>query len=272
MTVAICQRHQVPRHPRQRRRLLALLLLAPLALAAAPADAQSLDALFADGKAAYLEGRYDDAVRTWERLRDAGVQDADVEYDLGLAHIRAGNHGAAALAFERALRLRDDHEAREALAVTRTRLAERRAAREGEASLGTESSFADALVAPFSEPTLAWALLGLELLLLVSLVLLVRLPRLRAALVISTVLVSLLFVAAGVGLLVKRGVFRDGRLAIVLTEELTLREGPDERTAARGSAHEGERVMVLEEEDEFVLLRVRDRRGWATRASVGLVD
>lgn len=252
--------------------LVALTLALLASSTAAPASAQSLDALFAEGKTAYLEGRYDDATRAWERLREVGVHDADVEYDLGLGHLRAGRHGAAALAFERALRLRDDPEARAALEVTRTQLAERRAAREGEASIGTEPSFAEALVAPFGEPTLAWALLGLELLLLILLVLLVRLPRLRAALAISTALVALLFVAAGAGLLVKRGTFREGRLAVVLTEELTLREGPDERTAARGSAHEGERVLVLEEEEDFVLLRVRDRRGWAARTSVGLVD
>ncbi|MCB9632861.1 MAG: hypothetical protein H6721_12085 [Sandaracinus sp.] len=125
---------------------------------------------------------------------------------------------------------------------------------------------------PSAEPLLSWLLVGLEALLLVLGVALVRLPRLRAALAIATAITSLLFVAVGTGLLVKRRVFEEGRRAIVVTEEAALREGPDERTARRGAAHEGDAVHLLGEEEEWVLVELGAHRGWVRRENVGVVD
>ncbi|MCB9615068.1 MAG: tetratricopeptide repeat protein [Sandaracinus sp.] len=250
-----------------------VLAFAFVALFAAPVSAQHLDAFFTRGREAYLEGRYDDAIAAWERLREAGVRDANVEYDLGLAHVQRDRYGAAMLSFERALRVDpSDSDASQALASARSVLAERRAEREGVASLGDDAGFAEVLVRPFAEPLLSWLLVGLEALLLVLGVALVRLPRLRAALAIATAITSLLFVAVGTGLLVKRRVFEDGRRAIVVTEEAALREGPDERTARRGAAHEGDAVHLLGEEEEWVLVELGAQRGWVRRDHVGVVD
>jgi hypothetical protein len=259
-----------------RRTSSALLALAAFALLVgfgAPASAQSLDAIFTQGREAYVAGRYDEAVAAWERLREAGVRDVDVEYDLGLAEVQRGRYGAAMLAFERALRVEpNDAEAAEALESARRVLAERRAAREGAASLGSDAGFAEVLVRPFSEPLLAWLLLGLEGLLFVLVVLLFRLPRLRAALAIATALAAVLFVATGAGLLVKRRTFQEGRRALVLAADAALREGPDVRTAQRGEAHEGDGLRVLDEEEQWVLVELEGRRGWMERAHVGFVD
>lgn len=255
------------------RRVSGLALVLGLLLVTAGASAQRLDAIFAEGREAYLAGRYEEATAAWERLREAGVRDADVEYDLGLAQVQLGRFGAATLAFERALRVDpSDDEARAALQSARSVLAERRAQREGSASLGGEVGFGEVLVRPFTEPLLAWLLVGLEALLLLLVVALFRLPRLRAALAIATAVTGVLFVAVGGGLLVKRGVFEEGRRGIVLTEEAVLREGPDDRTARLADAHEGDGVRVLGEEEEWLLVEHRGRRGWTPRDRVGLLD
>lgn len=264
------------RERRPRRSAAALLALAAFGLLVglgSPASAQSLDAIFTQGREAYVAGRYDDAVAAWERLREAGVRDPDVEYDLGLAEVQRGRYGAAMLAFERALRVEPgDEEAAAALESARRVLAERRAAREGAASLGSDAGFAEVLVRPFSEPLLAWLLLALEGLLFVLVVLLFRLPRLRAALAIATALAAVLFVATGAGLLVKRRTFQEGRHALVLVADAALREGPDVRTAQRGEAHEGDGLRVLDEEEQWVLVEAEGRRGWMEREHVGFVD
>lgn len=253
----------------------ALFALLALVATVFPSDAraQSLDAIFTQGREAYVAGRFDDAVAAWERLRDAGVRDADVEYDLGLAEIQRGRYGAAMLAFERALRVEPgDEDAANALEGARRVLAERRAEREGAASLGNDAGFAEVLVRPFSEPLLAWLLLGLEALIFLLVVLLFRLPRLRAALAIATTLAAVLFIAVGSGLLVKRRTFEEGRRALVLAADAALREGPDVRTAQLGEAHEGDGLSVLDEEEQWVLVELRGRRGWMAREHVGWVD
>lgn len=250
-----------------------LLLGLTLLLTSTSTSAQSLDAIFAEGREAYLAGRFEDAVAAWERLREAGVRDADVEYDLGLAQVQLDRLGAASLSFERALEVDPgDDEARAALESARAVLAERRAEREGSASLGGETSFGEVLVRPFPESLLAWLLIGLEALLLLLLIALARLPRLRASLAIAAAVTGVLFVAVGAGLLVKRRIFQEGRRGIVLVEESTLREGPDERTARRAVTREGDEVRVLDEEEEWLLVEHRGRRGWAARDRVGLLD
>lgn len=251
--------------------LAALVVLA--AVFPSLGEAQHLDAIFARGREAYVAGRFDEAIEAWERLRDAGVRDADVEYDLGLAQVQRGRYGAAMLAFERALRVDpNDDEAAAGLESARRVLAERRAEREGSASLGSDVGFGEVLVRPFSEPLLAWLLLGLEGLLFVLVVLSMRLSRLRAALAIAATVTAVLFVAVGSGLLVKRQTFREGRRAIVVDETAALREGPDERTARLGEAREGDGVTVLDEEEQWVLVVAAGRRGWMERERLGLVD
>jgi tetratricopeptide (TPR) repeat protein len=89
--------------------LTALVQSAP-ALAQGTPDFQGPERVLAKGHAAYEEGRFLDAVWAYQKVEDMGVANAALYFDLGNAHFKSGNLGAAIAAYRRAERLapRDD--------------------------------------------------------------------------------------------------------------------------------------------------------------------
>ncbi len=99
---------------------LALLLLVSLA---GTARANELDHVFEEGNHAYAEGRFADAVQSYERLVAHGVRDSAVFFNLGDALFRLDRLADARLAWERALRLAPgDADLRDNLALVVSRL------------------------------------------------------------------------------------------------------------------------------------------------------
>ncbi|MEM9069876.1 MAG: tetratricopeptide repeat protein [Myxococcota bacterium] len=252
---------------------LRILALTLLVTTGGVASAQSLQDVFTRANESAFAGNHDDAIRDLQRLLDAGVRDPDVEFNLATVHAQAGHFGAAIRHFERTLRLRPgDDDAEQGLDDARRVLADRRARAEGEAEVDTGGGFGDALVRPFTEPVLAWSLLVLELLFLVLLFVRARASKgsgLRLGTTLIAAVTFLLTLGAGVALLTERGAFHEGDDAIVVADRVTLREGPDERAAPRGEAREGDWARVLDEDEGYVLIRIRNKQGWADAQSVG---
>ena len=82
--------------------VLAALLMLPSA--GARADAY-LDSLWTAGTEAYQAGRWDDAVRDWSSLENAGVESAEVYTNLGDAYFKGGDYTRSILCYERALKV-----------------------------------------------------------------------------------------------------------------------------------------------------------------------
>ncbi|MBK7977110.1 MAG: tetratricopeptide repeat protein [Deltaproteobacteria bacterium] len=81
-----------------------LSLVAWAALAAGVARANELDHVFEEGNRAYAEGRFADALASYQRLLDHGVRDPAVLMNAGNACYRLERFAEARLAWERALR------------------------------------------------------------------------------------------------------------------------------------------------------------------------
>lgn len=246
--------------------LAAGLGLFALALSAWPVRAESLADIFRAGTEAGYRGDWDEAARRYEALVAAGVDDADVHFNLGIAYAHAGKLGRAVLGFERCLRLRSgDAVAAESLATARAALGHRRAEREGEATVQTRPPLVVALLRPVSETTLAWLLLALDVLLFA---LLAARPRTRgeAARVATAVawpLVALACVLVSGALLVKSEALGAGRAGIVLRDDAPLREGPTAQARERGRATEGAHVRILDHEGRYARIAVPDgTTGW----------
>ncbi len=236
-------------------------------------QAQSLDVLFEEANQAAFEERFDDAIAGYDRLLASGVADSDVEYNLATVHAQAGHYGSAIRHFERTLRLAPgDDDAERALSDVRRVLADRRARAEGEAEIDEGGGFGEALVRPFTEDVLAFGVLGLELLLLMLLVVRARSQggvRLGATLVSG--LVGLLFLGAGLGLALERGVFHEGQDAIVVRDRVPMRQGPDPRAGSRSEAREGDWARVVDEDEGFVLVRIAGQQGWVETDAIGAI-
>jgi len=90
------------------RRLFLSLVVAGLAVPvfAAPAQPDSLQALFERGSDAYREGRYGQSIEAYRSILRSGRGGAEVYYNLGNAYYRAGELGRAIQFYEKARTLR----------------------------------------------------------------------------------------------------------------------------------------------------------------------
>lgn len=247
-------------------------VLAMLLFGATSAQAQPLQSLFETANDHAFGDRPEEATRAYERLIDAGVADPDVEFNLATVHAQRGRYGAAIRHFERALRLAPgDEGARRGLDDARRVLADRRAAAEGEAEIDEGGGFGDALVRPFSEAQLAWAVLILEILLIVAVVARMRVSGSGAKLgtTLVAVLLTLLFVGSASALMIERGAFREGRDAIVLRDQVPIRNAPHPQGRELGEAREGDWARVLDRDEGFVHVRLSTREGWVEADAVG---
>jgi tetratricopeptide (TPR) repeat protein len=256
-------------------------LLSPMAAVSAalvtclfclPASAQSLQVIFSSANQAYFRGDWTAATQQYQTLVNAGVQDADVYYNLATAYARAGKLGKAVLCFERSLKLRPgDNDAEKALAAAVDALGRKRAEKQGEATVRTKPPLGVALVKPFSEELLAWLLLGFNLAFFGVLVAFRFATReaTRVGLAIAAPLLGLLMAAASAGLLIKSEALMEGRAAVVLREDAPLREGPDPRAQVRAGALEGQPARILQREGEYVRVKLSGgAEGWMQRGDV----
>lgn len=83
--------------------IAALLLILPSGVRAA--DTAVTDSLWNAGIAAYGEGRWEDASRSWSAIREAGLESPQLYYNIGNAYYKSGDVAHAILNYERALKL-----------------------------------------------------------------------------------------------------------------------------------------------------------------------
>ncbi len=237
----------------------------------AHAQTTTLDGTFTEANAAYARGDYEVAAVAYERLVEAGVEDADVFYDLGLAHARRGAHGRAIAAFERSLRVRPgDAEVLSALEASRGTLGRRRADREGEALVESGAPTLGSLFGWASEDLLSILVLLFEALLILSLIGLffTKAERGRIALGVTAPVAALLLAATAVGLVARTGAMDPGPSAIVVREGAPMREGPSSDASERHEALEGERVYVTGRDGAFLRIEAGTRVGWIAESDV----
>lgn len=262
------------RHRRAAPLLAAAVLVGAwgIPIAGSAAAAQTVGQVFDRANTAAAQGDHPRAIRGYERLLEAGVDDPDVHFNLATSYARHGELGRAILHFERVLARRPgDEGAERGLAQARELLGQRRADRGEDSAVDAGPPFPEVLVQDVSEQSLAWALLALDVLLFGLLVARrwVRPEGARLTLTVAAPIVGLVLLLVASGLAIRTGVFRDGKPGIVLDEEAVLREGPDPRARARGAPVEGERVRILGRHGRFVRVRLRgEREGWMHGAHV----
>jgi uncharacterized protein YgiM (DUF1202 family) len=253
-------------------RWLVIAFAATVWLAASPASAQSFETLFREGNEAFFRADYETAAARFEALEEAGVDDADVHYNLGVTYARQGHHGRAIVELERAVRLRPaDEGARTALDASRSIVGRRHAEREGEAVVEAGAPFGEALFSFLSEDGLAIVVLLLTLALSGVLLALffVKHERARIGLGVTAPLLLVLLATTGVGLLSRRGAFAAGPTAVVVRDDAALREGPRDEATVRARALEGERCEVIARDGEWARVRLGGgREGWVAAPDV----
>jgi hypothetical protein len=232
----------------------------------------SLAATFARGNAAFAHGDYASAIAAYETLVEAGIDDADVSFNLASAHGSLGQYGQAIRYFERTLRLRPGEDAaRAGLKRARDALGQRQALETGEAIVAERPPLTEALFGALTVDALAlWLLVSAWLAAAAAVALLyVRAEGLRLSLGIFVTLTTVLSLVAGLGLSVRADFKGDGARAIVVHEHAPVREGPDEGARLWRELPEGSAVRVLKREGSFVRIRTGEHEGYMHVADVG---
>ena len=255
--------------------LATLALVACCVLNAGEAHAEALADVFRTANEAYFRGDFKAAVRDYQRLVDAGIRDADVYFNLGIASARQEELGSAILNLERAARLRPgDSETSAALETARATLGKRLAQAKGEAMVQAKPPISEALVRSVHEDTLAVALLVFDVLFFG---LLLAYPRVKTDAQRNTAAVAaaacgVLLAISGTGLFLKRGGQSEGRGGVIVRDGAELREGPDRLARQRASAHEGVSARILGSDGDFVRVKIPGgAEGWMARRDIGLI-
>ena len=238
-----------------------LLLAAGLATSVVAAEPSES---FVRAGGLYSEGRYADAASAYEEVRGAGIESANLYYNLGNAYFRAGDVGRAVLNYERARRLApSDPDVLANLAFARSRGAE-----------AEPRSMLSRILFPLADRISTDRLfLGAVILWTASFALLsvARLvPRARVSAgrgAIFAAIATVVFLTSGLARLVT--VEWAPQAAVVSDRVATIRFEPSASGSAHFEAKPGAMLrMVTEREGWAQVERSDGRRGWVERGSV----
>jgi len=227
-------------------------------------------ATFGNANRAYVEGRFDEAIKRYEALVSAGVVHEDLFYNLGNAYFRSGKMGPAIFNYERALRIDPSMtDAHYNMDVARQVVAERVVDR----LKGAESEpWWVRLATFFSISQLTIGLIALDVLFFALLIAVRFLATgfLRTALIASSgfALIALL----GTFLLLRGHIYvlEEVHQGVVVADQVVIREGSDARSAEKGKLHPGVRVSLRGRDAGWLRIRLANgMEGWVPESSIG---
>lgn len=250
-------------------------LAAVMVATSAAAHADVVDDAWKRGNEAYLRGDYATAVAAYEQLDRQGVVAVDLVYNLGTAYYRQGQVGRAIWAWERTLAIDPDAEdARYNLDRARKAVARR-------VQDKIEGADRDPLwiraVTELALSTETWLFASLYLAFFLALALRVRSRRAAQAGAgeaspLWGTLAAIFGVTAAVAaaLLVGRVALARTPFAIVLPDQLAVKEGADLNYRTAFEVHAGLRVRALDHDQGWVRVRLANGlEGWVPERDIG---
>ena len=241
-----------------------LLLLSVTAARAAESDSQEH---WDKGNNAYAEGNYAEAIKEYQTIVDGGEFSFELYYNLGNAYYKADSIGKAILYYNKALRvepLQEDALHNLALAEKKT---EDRVVEESEFFL---ASWARSLRNALSCTT--WSILSIVMFALILLFVLIFLLASNIALrktgFYCGLCAVLLFVATLSFAISSRNNMLTHDEAIVLSSAISVKSSPDRSATELFVLHEGAKVRVVSENDEWSEVVADGKKGWLLKSDI----
>ena len=251
-----------------RRTGVAVVALGALLATGGGARADGIDEAWKQGNDAYFRGDYSAAIAAFSELDKQGILSPDLFANLGLAYYRQGQLGRAIWALERATALDPDaDDAKFNLAQIR-KLNERRAVDKIEGAQHDPLWIRLVMALPTSTET--WLFLGLYCACFAVLFLRRRASEdHKASLGAAAALLGLGALLGGLALLGRAAIDRIP-FAIVLAEEVPVKEGADPNYRTSFQVHAGLKVRLLDRDHDWVRIRLPNGlEGWVRDSSVG---
>lgn len=237
---------------------------------------RSVSESFSAGVQALVEAKsesdYQVALGHFLAALEKGIVHEDLYYNLGNTYYHLNQLGNAVYYFEKALQVHPKHEAaRYNLALTQQLIAQKY--KDEIVHMGQESTWTR-LVTLFSASTLTWVFLLLWWVFFGVLIALffVRAPIARLVLVTAAVIVGLAVGIFGTLFIGREVHDRTTHPAIVLSDELTVREAPQESANPAFVLHAGSRVQVGTSDRHWIKIRLPNgMEGWVERRYIGIL-
>ena len=244
--------------------LTALLLMSVVA----SVTAQTSTERWESGNKAYIEGDYNKAIEEYTAILDGGEYSMKLYYNLANAYFKAGAMGRAILYYNKALRIAPSQEdIRHNLALAEAQTKDRIAV--------IPEFFLNRWLRTMrnSMSCTAWSVLSLVwfgvLLAFGVLFLLASRVRWRKMGFYGALCAFVLFVATTSFAVSSRNDMLSHNEAIVMGTAISIKSSPDRSATDLFVLHEGTKVKVLTEVDEWVEVVIADgKKGWTERKNI----
>lgn len=216
----------------------------------------------------YIDGDYQRAIEEYRAIYDGGEYSMKLCYNLGNAYFKAGDIANAILFYNRALRLAPaNDDIRHNLALAEAQTKDRIAA--------IPEFFLNRWVRSIanSMSCMAWSIVSLVMLaLLIAFVVMFLLPLhtpIRKAGFYGAIVAFLLFVATTAFALAVRSDMLSHDEAVVMGSAISVKSSPDRSATDLFVLHEGTKVKVLTEVDEWIEVVIADgKKGWTLKSNI----
>jgi len=243
--------------------ILCIIMLAALGLAlTARAQNGDREELFYTSNQHYKNGNFQQAVDGYRHLIQSGQSSGQVYYNLGNAYFRTQDLGRAILNYERAmLRMPRNADLKFNLSMARDQTQD---------VVPPSQSFTGLLFAWLASVTLSelfWSFAVLNGLFMA--ILITRLFIRREWNYYLLILLTVLWIPAGVSFGMRHYQIWSDQRAVVLVREMNVYAGPDTGDTVLFKLHQGTIVSEERSEDNWSLVRLTDnKRGWARAEAV----
>lgn len=249
------------------KRFLFLILISQVM----PAAGQTADQLFVQANQAYQQGKYREALETYERLRVGGYGGVALYYNLGNALYKTGDVAHAILLYERARRLApDDDDLRYNLQLANLMLTDRIEPAPRLFLL----DWWDGVKAALSLNGMTIALVVLFTITMGSLsgMMLVRSYRARRAWFLSALAGGILVLSVGGVLWAKIADLHRMDEAIITVSITTIKNSPDAASSDAFVLHAGVKVQITDAVESWWKIRLVDGKvGWMEKGAAELI-
>ena len=245
-----------------------IILTALLLMSVVGAMAQTSAERWEAGNKAYIEGNYDKAIEEYTAILDGGEYSMKLYYNLANAYFKVGANGKAILYYNKALRIAPSQEdIRHNLALAEAKTKDR--------IVEIPEFFVNRWLRTMrnSMSCTAWSVLSLVwfgvLLAFGVLFLLASQVRWRKVGFYGALCAFVLFVAMTSFAVSSRNDMLSHNEAIVMGTAISVKSSPDRSATDLFVLHEGTKVKVLTEVDEWVEVVIADgKKGWTERKNI----
>jgi tetratricopeptide (TPR) repeat protein len=234
-------------------------------------NAENLEELFLTANQSYRAEKYEDAIRIYQNILSQGYESAHLYYNLGNCYFRLDQIGQSILYYEKARKINPN----ESDLIYNLELANLRVVDRIEIPPRFFMfNLWDKLKWFFSLEDLVMLLISLFLLAVLILIgwLFIPWEKLRNILISLVFISSLFFLFWMYILIIRIDEYRNKVEAVILAPSVTVVSAPDENSTDMFILHEGVKILLNEQREEWVNISLADgKTGWIKNDVLGII-